>query len=98
LTEIHCFWGRDRPIVPMNCPKCSAPVHRMLQVNNTCGERTVRQRSCEECGHRWFTVELEVTKYAVYWQRVGEGTSGKPQIREDAEVGLAIKLPNVEKG
>jgi transcriptional regulator NrdR family protein len=80
----------------MNCPECSAPAHRILQVNNTRADRTVRQRSCRECGHRWFTVELEVSKYAVYWQQVGERTSGKPQVKNSAEMKLSLNLENIE--
>jgi hypothetical protein len=83
-------------MMPMQCPKCSYDIHRIRQVNSLDPERIVRQRECTECGHRWFTVELQVTPYALYWQRVGHGTSGKPQVREDAVVKLAVDL-GVEK-
>lgn len=37
----------------MICPTCHSPEHRVAR---TAGDR--RQRQCERCGERWWTVEM----------------------------------------
>ena len=51
----------------MQCPKCSQSRHRAAITNSRVLDQVVRKRICEECGHMWFTVEAEVSRYSIGW-------------------------------
>jgi transposase-like protein len=54
-------------MMPMKCPKCSHSRHRVAIINSRVLDQVVRKRVCEHCGHQWFTVEAEVSRYAIGW-------------------------------
>jgi hypothetical protein len=35
--------------------------------NNQLDDQVMRKRTCADCGHKWFTVEVAVPDYAVGW-------------------------------
>jgi len=64
----------------MNCPKCNHGTVFVLQSNTTKPNHTTRQRVCNDCKHKWFTVELEIESWAVKWEKVNPDFrfGGKP--------------------
>lgn len=64
----------------MNCPKCNHGTVFVLQSNTTKPSHTTRQRVCDDCKHKWFTVELEIESWAVKWEKVNPNFrfGGKP--------------------
>jgi DNA-directed RNA polymerase subunit RPC12/RpoP len=65
----------------MNCPNCNHVSTSVLQTNAIKTEHTTRQRKCSNCGHKWFTVELEVQSWAIGWEKLSTGFGGKPTLR-----------------
>ena len=70
-------------MLPMKCPHCCSKNHRVPATNGQLDDQIVRKRVCGDCGHAWFTVEVEVPKYAVGWSA---GLQRKPVLRVPAEV------------
>ncbi len=70
-------------MLPMICPDCRSKNHRVPVTNGQMDDQIVRKRVCGDCGHVWFTVEVEVPKYAVGWS---SGLQRKPVLRVPAEV------------
>ena len=62
----------------MQCPKCSHYRHRAAITNSRVLDQVVRKRICEECGHAWFTVEAEVSRYSIGWSSAHQN---KPVLR-----------------
>ena len=64
----------------MNCPKCNHGTVFVLQSNTTKPNHTTRQRVCNDCKHKWFTVELTIESWAVKWEKVNPDFrfGGKP--------------------
>lgn len=54
-------------MMPMQCPKCCSGAIRAPITNNQLDDQVVRKRTCLDCGHKWFTVEVAVPDYAVGW-------------------------------
>jgi transcriptional regulator NrdR family protein len=54
-------------MLPMICPQCSHNDHRATSTNTRLADQIMRQRVCQGCGHKWFTVEVMVPTYAVGW-------------------------------
>ena len=75
-------------MMPMQCPKCSHDHHRVSSTNGQLTDQTMRQRMCEACGHKWFTVEVAVPSYAVGWT----SSSGRPVLR--APLTVEVSAPN----
>lgn len=46
----------------MNCPNCDAPNSVVMESRLRCDNAMRRRRRCEECGHRWSTLERVFTK------------------------------------
>jgi transcriptional regulator NrdR family protein len=44
----------------MTCPKCEEKVKVIDVTNNTDDNETYRIRQCRTCGHKFYTVEMEV--------------------------------------
>ena len=76
----------------MQCPKCSHGRHRAAIVNGLLADQVVRKRVCGECGHKWFTVEAEVSRYAIGWSSEHQN---KPVLRVPVtlELGFVPELP-----
>lgn len=51
--------------------------------NNQFKAQTVRKRKCVDCGHVWFTVEMEVNRYAMGWSGLHDH---KPVVRVAVEL------------
>jgi len=52
------------------CPKCRNPQSSVVLTRHTEHGESVRRRSCEECGHKWFTMqepEFLLSRDAVRW-------------------------------
>ena len=79
-------------MMPMQCPKCSHNRHRAAITNSRVLDQVVRKRICEECGHVWFTVEAEVSRYAIGWSSEHQN---KPVLRVPVtlELGFVPELP-----
>jgi hypothetical protein len=79
-------------MMPMQCPKCSHNRHRAAIVNGLLADQVVRKRVCGECGHKWFTVEAEVSRYAIGWSSEHQN---KPVLRVPVtlELGFVPELP-----
>lgn len=71
----------------MKCPKCGSRTYRAVITNNLIDGQTVRKRRCQDCGHIWFTVELEVNRDAIGWSHQHEG---KPVIRSVVELAAVV--------
>ena len=54
-------------MLPMRCPKCCSGAIRVPITNNQLDDQVMRKRTCADCGHKWFTVEVAVPDYAVGW-------------------------------
>lgn len=54
-------------MLPMECPSCSSSTHRAAITNGLLPDQIVRKRVCADCGHRWFTVEVQVPDYLIGW-------------------------------
>ena len=54
-------------MLPMLCPKCRSAAIRAPITNNLLDDQVMRKRTCLDCGHKWFTVEVAVPDYAVGW-------------------------------
>lgn len=52
----------------MLCPACAGPKIRCLQTRQESAEATIRQRICRDCGHEWFTLEVDLPPGAVSWK------------------------------
>ena len=74
-------------MIPMQCPKCSSSAIRAASTNNSDPKMVVRRRSCADCGHAWFTLELNVSKYLIGWARKSDGPS-KPVLRVPVELAV----------
>ena len=72
----------------MQCPKCSHNRHRAAITNSRVLDQVVRKRVCEECGHAWFTVEAEVSRYSIGW-------SSKHQNKPVLRVPVTLQLGSV---
>lgn len=70
-------------MLPMKCPQCRSRQYRAIITNNLFDDQTIRKRRCVDCGHIWFTVEMEVSRYAMGWSHDHEG---KPVIRRPVEL------------
>lgn len=68
-------------MLPMKCPRCCSSAIRATATNNRDADKTVRQRSCADCGHTWFTVEVVVSPAVVGWTAKAEGLASKPVLR-----------------
>ena len=79
-------------MMPMQCPKCSHNRHRAAITNSRVLDQVVRKRICEECGHVWFTVEAEVSRYSIGWSSEHQN---KPVLRVPVtlELGFVPELP-----
>ena len=79
-------------MMPMQCPKCSHNRHRAAIVNGLLADQVVRKRVCGECGHKWFTVEAEVSRYSIGWSSEHQN---KPVLRVPVtlELGFVPELP-----
>jgi hypothetical protein len=77
----------------MQCPKCSHGRHRAAIVNGLLADQVVRKRVCEECGHQWFTVEAEVSRYSIGWSSEHQN---KPVLRVPVtlQLGFVPCLPS----
>lgn len=56
----------------MRCARCD---YERMDVERTCrdtAESVLRQRKCPECGHKVFTVEVELPDGAVQHTRIGK--------------------------
>jgi transcriptional regulator NrdR family protein len=51
----------------MFCPVCATAKIRVLQTRKEGAEATIRQRICRECGHEWFTLEVDLPPGSVSW-------------------------------
>jgi len=67
----------------MQCPKCSSRNHRAPVTNSQFEDQTVRKRVCPDCGHVWFTVELNVPNHAIGWSPAHQN---KPVVRAAIEL------------
>jgi len=70
-------------MLPMKCPKCRSRDIRAAITNNLFDDQTVRKRRCGECEHVWFTVELEIDRYAVGWSHDHQS---KPVLRKSVKL------------
>ena len=70
-------------MLPMQCPKCCSRNYRVLITNNNFDAQTIRKRRCAACGHVWFTVEMEVNRYAMGWSGLHHH---KPVVRVAVEL------------
>lgn len=70
-------------MLTMQCPSCRGRNYRAVITNNLFEGQTVRKRRCVDCGHIWFTVELEVSRYAIGWSHQHES---KPVLRVPVEL------------
>lgn len=66
----------------MNCPRCSSDNHTTPHTNSKIPDHTVRQRLCQDCGHRWYTVEVVVPNTSIGWS----AAQRKPVLREAVRV------------
>jgi hypothetical protein len=80
-------------MVPMNCPSCQHGRHRAAITNSHLPDQIVRKRVCEACGHAWFTVELEVSRYAIGWSALHQN---KPVVRVPLELTTGHVRPGEE--
>jgi len=71
----------------MRCPSCSSRNYRALITNNLIDRQTIRKRRCVDCGHVWFTVEVEVDRYAIGWSNQHES---KPVIRVPVDLEVEV--------
>lgn len=53
----------------MNCPNCDATANRITETRNDTIESKLRRRKCIECGHSWWSCEVELPPGAVKWVR-----------------------------
>ena len=76
----------------MQCPKCLQSRHRAAITNSRVPDQVVRKRVCEACGHMWFTVEAEVSRYSIGWSSEHQN---KPVLRVPVslELGFVEYLP-----
>jgi transcriptional regulator NrdR family protein len=51
----------------MNCPACASEKHRVLQTRRDSPESIIRQRICRQCGHTWFSLEVDMPDGAIAW-------------------------------
>ena len=65
----------------MNCPKCNHDTVFVLQSNTMRPNHTTRQRVCNDCKHKWYTIELEIESWAVGWEKLNLRFGGKPTVR-----------------
>jgi len=79
-------------MLPMQCPKCRHSHIRTVATNSLLPDQVVRKRECAECGHGWFTVEAEVSRFAIGWSTEYQN---KPVLREAVtlELGFVPPLP-----
>ena len=65
----------------MHCPSCDQAADRtkclVIQARNDTIESKLRQRRCIDCGHIWWTVEVDLPPEAVKWQRENKDERGK---------------------
>jgi transcriptional regulator NrdR family protein len=59
----------------MNCPKCDHDMSKVLITRRDTVETIVRRRCCDGCGHRWYTVEVEIPDEGVQYRsrRMSDG-------------------------
>jgi len=63
-------------------------------VNNRVPDQVVRKRVCEACGHMWFTVEAEVSRYSIGWSSEHQN---KPVLRVPVTLELDF-VPQLPQG
>ena len=49
----------------MHCSNCDSKESRALWTRRDTIETKIRRRRCVDCGHIWFTLEVEIPKSAV---------------------------------
>ena len=74
-------------MLPMKCPQCGVGRFYAVITNNVYENQTVRKRQCRECRHVWFTVELQVSRYAVGWSNEH---MRKPVLRVPVELSAEV--------
>lgn len=72
----------------MQCPRCSCEQIRAVATNGGEAHRITRKRSCEGCGHIWYTVEVEVHHALVGWERLSGKGQSKPVLRVPVEIAV----------
>lgn len=82
-------------MLPMKCPSCRGKDYRAVITNNLFEDQTVRKRRCADCGHVWFTVEIEVNRYAVGWSHEHQR---KPVLRLPVELEAEISPGGLSMG
>ncbi len=80
--------GYTSTVAVVNCPKCGSAEIRAAATNGHDPAHVTRKRSCADCGHAWFTVELPVSTAVVGWERVNGKGQSKPVLR--VPVDLAV--------
>ena len=53
----------------MNCPNCDSREIRALTSKRDTIESIVRRRRCGDCGHNWWTVEVELPPGSIKWMK-----------------------------
>ena len=80
-------------MVPMKCPKCRSKAVRVPITNSLLDDQVMRKRTCADCGHKWFTVEVAVPDYAVGWSAAH---LRKPVLRVPMELNAGATRMRVE--
>ena len=65
-----------------SCPKCKANSARVVLTKKTEENQIIRRRSCDSCGHRWYTLqypEVEIPSDTVKWVKGGSTISYIPK-------------------
>jgi transcriptional regulator NrdR family protein len=58
------------PAIQIACPNCKSKTTFVVSSNQDQEGKLVRRRKCNECGHRWYTLqypEVEISKYQLSW-------------------------------
>jgi transposase-like protein len=58
-----------KPNHQMNCPNCDSREIRVLTSKRDTNESILRRRRCGDCGHNWWTVEVELPLGSIKWMK-----------------------------
>ena len=51
----------------MNCPSCGSPDVRVYKTQRDTESSIMRNRACPNCGHRWYTIEVQLPPGGAMW-------------------------------
>jgi hypothetical protein len=78
-------------MIPMECPRCGSGEIRATSTNGKEAGRVTRQRTCLDCRHIWYTVELPVSVAVIGWERMGPTGQSKPVLRVPVDLAVGTQ-------